>query len=265
MEGINEERKVRQSVVSTVNNVIFSYDLWCLDILSENARRIKSEDFDNLLASIIEKLEHTLVVPYTVKVDPDTNRITLVPKESGIFMPNDVNKNFIYMKPSIMFGDELRFLIKNYKALCYATAPSSVNFNAENFVTDACNYFFVMKDNLIDDERVLRNIFGNAIKTFNNTKEGLEKYLNFFIDDDYDVEMFLISDYFWVDMILFDVIEENNMMNDPRINRMYNKGKAILYTPENKDIYDKFKEAFDKDNGNNPISSFSLTKLWDRK
>ena len=109
-------------------------------------------------------------------------------------------------------------------------------------------------------------IFINGVEQkFNNTKEGLDKYLNFFVEDDYDVEMFLISDYFWVDMILFDVIEENNMMNDPRINRMYNKGKAILYTPENKDIYDKFKEAFDKDNGNNPISSFSLTKLWDRK
>ena len=204
------EVKSRQSIISTVNNVIFSYDLWCLDILSENARRIKSEDFDNLLTSIIEKLEHSLITPYTVRVD-SMNKITLMPKEGGVFMPEDIVKNFIYLKPSILFGDELRFLVKKYRALSYATTPSSVNFNAENFVADACNYFFIIKDNLIDDERILRNMFGNAIKTFDDTKEGLEKYLNFFTKDGYNVETYLISDYFWIDMFIFDIIEKNGM------------------------------------------------------
>ena len=258
------EVKSRQSIISTVNNVIFSYDLWCLDILSENARRIKSEDFDNLLTSIIEKLEHSLITPYTVRVD-SMNKITLMPKEGGVFMPEDIVKNFIYLKPSILFRDELRFLVKKYRALSYATTPSSVNFNAENFVADACNYFFIIKDNLIDDERILRNMFGNAIKTFDDTKEGLEKYLNFFTKDGYNIETYLISDYFWIDMFIFDIIEKNGMIDDPRVRMMYNKGKSILYTPENKEIYDKFKEAYEKDNGATPISSFSLVKLWDRK
>lgn len=259
-----EDLRVKSSIISTVNNVIFSYDLWCLDILSDNARRIKSEDFDNLLTSIVEKLEHSLITPYTVRVD-SMNRISLMPKEGGMFMPQDIKNNFMYFKPSILFADELRFLIKHYKNLSYATIPSSVNLNAESIITDENNYFFIMKDNLIDDERILRNIFGNNIRAFNNTKEGLIKYLDKFCSGDLGVEVFLISDYFWIDVLLYELIIESGMENDYRVAKMVNTGKSILYTPENKKLYDDFKKAYLAEEGKLPVASFSLSKLWDRK
>ena len=243
-----EDLRVKSSIISTVNNVIFSYDLWCLDILSDNARRIKSEDFDNLLTSIVEKLEHSLITPYTVRV-----------------MPQDIKNNFMYFKPSILFADELRFLIKHYKNLSYATIPSSVNLNAESIITDENNYFFIMKDNLIDDERILRNIFGNNIRSFNNTKEGLIKYLDKFCSGDLGVEIFLISDYFWIDVLLYELIIESGLENDYRVAKMVNTGKSILYTPENKKLYDDFKKAYLAEEGKLPVASFSLSKLWDRK
>ena len=259
-----DEIRVKSSIVSTVNNVVFSYDLWCLDILSDNARRIKSQDFDNLLTSIVEKLEHSLITPYTIRVD-SMNRISLMPKEGGMFIPQDIKNNFIYFKPSILFADELRFLIKHYKNLSYATIPSSVNLNAESIISDENNYFFIMKDNLIDDERILRNMFGNNIRTFNDTKEGISKYLDFFCKGELGVETFLISDYFWIDILIYQLIVDSGMVDDYRVKKMINVGKSILFTPENKKIYDDFKKAYLADEGKNPVASFSLSKLWDRK
>ena len=254
-----------QTILTTVNNVVFSYDLWCLDILSNNSRRIKEDDFNRLLSSMVKKLEFFLAVPYTIKVN-DLNKLVLVPKESSIFIPEDVYKNFIYLKPSVLFGEELTFLLKEYENLCYATPPSFINDNVQNYLDDENNYFLIFKDNPIDDERILRNILGNDIKIFECTKKGLFKYLDKYISENKTPNAYFISDSFWIELAIYDIIENENLQEDEKVSKFMMIGKSILYTPENKETYDDLVKVLNEEkDGSIDISGFGIAKLWDFK
>lgn len=263
---MNSETQVNnnvQTILTTVNNVVFSYDLWCLDILGDNFRRIKEDDFNRLLSSIVKKLEFFLAIPYTVKVN-EYNKLVLVPKESSIFIPEDINKNFIYLKPSCIFAEELKFLLEEYENLCYATLPSYINKNIENYLDDENNYFLVFKDTLVDDERILRNFLGNNINVFECTKEGIFKYLDKYLANNKIPNAHFISDNFWVELGLFDIIEKEGLQNDERISKLMMSGKSILYTPDNKGIFDALEEALKDDkNKDIDISGFGVSRLWD--
>lgn len=254
-----------QTILTTVNNVVFSYDLWCLDILGDNFRRIKEDDFNRLLSSIVKKLEFFLAIPYTVKVN-EFKKLVLVPKESSIFIPSDINKNFIYLKPSIMFGEELKFLLEEYENMCYATIPSFINKNIENYLDNENNYFLIFKNNLVDDERILRNFLGHNIKVFECTKEGLFKYLDRYLSNDKIPNAHFISDNFWVELSIFNIIEKENLQNDNRIDKFIMSGKSILYTPDNKGMFDALEKALNEEgNKDIDISGFGVSKLWDLK
>lgn len=259
-EGINE------CVVATCNNVVFSYDLWLLDILSEHYYRIEEEDFDWAVSEIEKVLQFNNIIPCTLSVN-EFKKLRIVPKDGGVFNPNTINNIFIYYKEPVVFGYILRRFLTKYKDLCYSTIPSYINPNARNYVIGKYNYFLFVKDNLVDDELILSNIFGvGNIQGFYNEKESILKALGNMTDNGtVDAELFFLSDVFWIEMDLYDDMVKLGIVEHPILNMVNISGKLILETPKNIELFKNFKEMVEKDNGKTEISSFSLSKFWDVK
>lgn len=257
-DGVNE------CIIATCNNIVFSYDLWLLDILSEHYSRIEEDDFDWAVSEITKILEYNSAIPFTVTVS-DKKKLIIVPKDGGMFNPELANNMFIYLKTNIVFGHILAKILKKYEKLCYTTTPTHINPNSTNFLRGRYNYFVFVEKNLVDDERILRNIFGvGELQGFKNTKEDIIKaFMDMTGNMTTKAQIFFLSDNFWIDIDLFNDIVNLGIDSSPVFNYVDMSGKVILETPDNIKQFKNFEEALKRDTVDPNVPSFSLGKLWD--
>ncbi len=155
-------------------------------------------------------------------------------------------------------------MLLNYPELCYSTNPSNINPNSLTYIYGEYNYIYCFKDNLVDDERILRGLYGNNIaKIFYDKKEDYLSFINSCTNKgENKADLVIVSDNFWIDMkIGEEMIEIENETSF--IGNLNYSAKLILDNPVNRSKFDKFKKMVVENKDNIDVGTFSLSRLWD--